>query len=109
MTEKTKLGLLGRNISYSFSKTYFQKKFEEPGLSHLKYENYDIPEIEEFPFLLYHKEHEFIGLNVTIPYKESVIRFLDDLSPEAEKIGAVNVIKITEDYRLKGYNTDIYG
>ena len=109
MTEKTKLGLLGKNISYSFSKAYFQKKFEELGLAHLKYQNYDIPEIEEFPFLLYHKEHEFIGMNVTIPYKESVIRFLDELSPEAEKIGAVNVIKITEDYKLKGYNTDIYG
>lgn len=109
MSERCKLGLLGRNISYSFSKTYFLNKFEKLGLTKLSYRNFDIPEIDEFPFLLYHREHEFIGMNVTIPYKESVIRYLDELSPEAEEIGAVNVIRVSPDNKLIGYNTDIYG
>ena len=69
----------------------------------------DIPEIEEFPFLIYHKEHEFGGMNVTIPYKEKVIKYLDELDKEAEEIGAVNTIKFTSDNKLIGYNTDTYG
>ena len=109
MNERRKLGLLGRNISYSFSRTYFLNKFKELELSSLSYTNFDIPEIDEFPFLLYHKEHEFIGMNVTIPYKESVIRYLNEISPEAKEIGAVNVIKVNEYNELIGYNTDAYG
>jgi shikimate dehydrogenase len=78
-------------------------------LHEYKYYNFDIPEIEEFPFLLYHKEHEFRGLNVTIPYKESVMKYLDEIDDDAQKIGAVNTIKITDDNKLIGYNTDVYG
>jgi shikimate dehydrogenase len=109
MNKKTKFGLVGKNISYSFSKKYFTEKFKKLNLKEFKYYNFDIPEIEEFPFLLYHKEDDFRGLNVTIPYKQSIIKYLDELSPEAKEIGAVNTIKITDNYKLKGYNTDVYG
>jgi len=109
MSDRTKFGLLGKDISYSFSKKYFIEKFQKLELSNLKYFNFDIPEIEEFPFLIYHKEHEFGGMNVTIPYKEKVIKYLDELDKEAEEIGAVNTIKFTSDNKLIGYNTDTYG
>jgi shikimate dehydrogenase len=109
MENRCKFGLLGKNISYSFSPKYFKDKFEKLGLTHFKYFIFDIPEIEEFPFLLYHKEHEFKGLNVTIPYKESVIKYLHEINQEAKQIGAVNTIKVTEDNKLIGYNTDVYG
>jgi shikimate dehydrogenase len=104
-----KFGLLGKNISYSFSKKYFLEKFQKLGLKNYKYYNFDIPEIEEFPFLLYHKEEEFKGLNVTIPYKESVMKYLDEIDTDAKKIGAVNTIKITNNFKLIGYNTDVFG
>lgn len=106
---KYKFGLLGKNISYSFSRKYFTEKFLKLGLSNYKYFNFDIPEIEEFPFLLYHKEDEFGGINVTIPYKESVMRYLNKIDNDAKKIGAVNTIKITDNFELIGYNTDFYG
>jgi len=109
MDNRCKFGLLGKNISYSFSRKYFSEKFQELGLNDYKYFNFDIPEIEEFPFLLYHKEDEFRGLNVTIPYKESIIRYLDEVDIDAKKIGAVNTIKVTDDNKLIGYNTDFYG
>lgn len=109
MDKRTKFGILGKNISYSFSPKYFAEKFEKLGLIEHKYYKFDIPEIEEFPFLLYHKEHEYRGLNVTIPYKESVMRYLNDLNEDAREIGAVNTIKITDDNELIGYNTDYYG
>ena len=109
MDNRCKFGLLGKNISYSFSRKYFSEKFLKLGLNDYKYFNFDIPEIEEFPFLLYHKEDEFRGLNVTIPYKESVMRYLDEVDIDAKKIGAVNTIKVTDDNKLIGYNTDFYG
>ncbi|NEW79314.1 MAG: shikimate dehydrogenase, partial [Gelidibacter sp.] len=88
---------------------YFLEKFKKLGLDNYQYSNFDIPEIEEFPFLLYHREDEFRGLNVTIPYKEAIIKYLDEVDPEAQKIGAVNTIKVTDDNQLIGYNTDVYG
>jgi shikimate dehydrogenase len=109
MNNRTKFGIIGKSISYSFSRNYFQEKFKKLGLNTYQYYNFDIPEIEEFPFLLYHREDEFRGLNVTIPYKEAIIRYLDEVDPEAQKIGAVNTIKITDDNNLVGYNTDAYG
>lgn len=109
MNNRNKFGLLGKDISYSFSRKYFTEKFQELGLKDYKYSNFDIPEIEEFPFLLYHREDEFRGINVTIPYKESVMRYLDDVDEDARNIGAVNTIKITDDNKLVGYNTDFYG
>ncbi|HKO75748.1 MAG TPA: shikimate dehydrogenase [Flavobacterium sp.] len=105
---KKRFGLLGRNISYSFSKGYFTEKFSKEHFEGCTYENFDIPEINNFTEL---KENntDLNGLNVTIPYKESVIPFLDKLSKNAEQIGAVNTIKFTKKGKLKGYNTDYYG
>ncbi len=104
---KVFLGLVGRNISYSFSKGYFTKKFLEMGLSNYTYENFDLPNIEGFPALIENNK-SLIGLNVTIPYKQSVIPYLDQISRKAEKIGAVNTIQFNSN-GLKGYNTDVYG
>ncbi len=109
INNRTKFGIIGKDISYSFSRNYFQEKFKKLGLNAYKYYNFDIPEIEEFPFLLYHREDEFRGLNVTIPYKEAIIKYLDEIDAEAKKIGAVNTIKVTDDNKLVGYNTDVYG
>ncbi|NLP58178.1 shikimate dehydrogenase [Lutibacter sp. B1] len=109
MNNRFKFGLIGRNISYSFSRKYFSEKFQKLGLTKYKYFNFDIPEIEEFPFILYQKKDDFKGLNVTIPYKESIIKYLGEVDVDAQKIGAVNTIKVTNDNKLIGYNTDAYG
>lgn len=109
MQEKTKFGLIGKNISYSFSQGYFIEKFKKLKLEQHKYRNYDLPDISEFPFITYHREEEFGGFNVTIPYKESIIKYLSRLDIDAQKIGAVNTIKITNDNELIGFNTDVYG
>ncbi|MFA9187927.1 shikimate dehydrogenase [Flavobacterium sp. FBOR7N2.3] len=105
---RKRFGLLGRNISYSFSKGHFTTKFEKEKYQGYTYENFDIQEINVFPEII--KNTEYLkGLNVTIPYKEEVIPFLDKLSKKAKKIGAVNTIKITKKGKLKGYNTDYFG
>lgn len=108
MKKNNQYGLVGKNISYSFSKDYFSKKFEDNDLTDYSYENFDIQDITEFPEIL-KSNPNLKGLNVTIPYKESIIPFLDKLSDKASKIGAVNTIKFTEKGKLKGYNTDYYG
>ncbi|MEM0517339.1 shikimate dehydrogenase family protein [Aequorivita flava] len=102
-----KFGLLGRNIDYSFSRTYFSKKFEREDLSHI-YLNFDIKTIELFPKVL-QENQSLKGLNVTIPYKQAILPYLNALHIEAEKIGAVNTVKISSDNRLTGYNTDYFG
>ena len=103
-----KLGLLGKNISYSFSKSYFKDKFENEQIDNVSYENFDIETIELFPSLIKNTKN-LKGLNVTIPYKEAVIPFLDKLNKKAKEIGAVNTIRITKENKLIGYNTDCYG
>lgn len=100
-------GLIGKDIDYSFSRKYFNKKFEKENLSY-KYVNFDINHIEEI-HTIFKENTELKGLNVTIPYKESVLPFLDRLSPEAEAIGAVNTIQIDSNKKLIGHNTDYYG
>ncbi|SFD37358.1 shikimate dehydrogenase family protein [Algibacter pectinivorans] len=103
-----KLGLLGKNISYSFSRTYFKKKFENENIKDTSYENFDIKNIDLFPSII--KETEGLkGMNVTIPYKEQVMPFLDKINKKAKTIGAVNTIKITKKGKLVGYNTDCFG
>lgn len=109
MSYKTKFGLIGKQISYSFSTGYFEQKFRDLKLNSLSYKNYDIPEVEEFPFIIYHREEEFKGFNVTIPYKQSIMKYLTRIDDEAEAIGAVNTIKVTDSNELIGYNTDVYG
>jgi shikimate dehydrogenase len=101
-------GLLGKNISYSFSKGYFTNKFEVLDLKTCHYKNFDIQEISKFTSII--KSEVFLeGMNVTIPYKEEVIAYLDTLDKTAKEIGAVNTIKITKRGNLKGYNTDVVG
>lgn len=100
-------GLIGRNISYSFSQNFFRNKFNAENLKDCTYVNFDIKEIEDFRPLLQNKNLK--GLNVTIPYKEEIIPYLDKTNKKATKIGAVNTIKITKKGKLKGYNTDEYG
>lgn len=102
-----KYGLIGRNIEYSFSRSFFTVMFERENIPD-SYVNFDINNIEEFPGIL-EREGNLGGFNVTIPYKESIIPYLDELDREARKIGAVNTIKIGKDGKLIGYNTDHYG
>ncbi|MDE6018399.1 MAG: shikimate dehydrogenase [Muribaculaceae bacterium] len=105
-------GLIGKTLGHSFSAKYFNEKFMKEGIS-ARYDLYPLPDVDLLPTLI--KDHpQLKGLNVTIPYKVEVMKFLDDLSEEARGIGAVNVIKITRDsadggYHLKGYNSDAYG
>ncbi len=103
----SKFGLIGKHIDYSFSRGYFSEKFKNEGLQHT-YQNFDIDNIELFPSIIKNTSN-LKGLNVTIPYKEAVIPYLDKLHKTAKKIGAVNTIKITKNGNLKGYNTDYYG
>ncbi len=105
---KKKYGLLGKNIEYSFSKTYFTEKFKNEHLKNVEYVNFDVHTLENFLSVL-KKTPNLKGLNVTIPYKEVIIPYLDKISKKAQKIGAVNTIKITKKGKLKGYNTDAYG
>ena len=107
-TVRKRFGLLGRNISYSFSKGYFTDKFNSENFAGCTYENFDIPEIDAFAEVIKNTS-DLKGLNVTIPYKETILPFLDTLSKKATLIGAVNTIKITKKGKLKGYNTDYYG
>ena len=107
-TLRRRFGLLGRNISYSFSKGYFTEKFSDEVFAGNSYENFDIAEIDHLTGLLKNNP-DLKGLNVTIPYKEQIIPFLDKLSKKAALIGAVNTIKFTKNGKLKGYNTDYYG
>ncbi|HET8735949.1 MAG TPA: shikimate dehydrogenase, partial [Pricia sp.] len=105
--EKHRFGLVGKNISYSFSKGYFMEKFSKLGLEGYSYENFDLQRIGEFPRLL-RSNPNVKGLNVTIPYKQDVIPYLDGLDDKATEIGAVNTIAF-DGGRLIGYNTDAYG
>ncbi len=100
-------GLIGKNLSHSFSKQYFQKKFEDLGLDYLEYTNFELNDISEIKSVL-SKNPLLRGFNVTIPYKESIIPFMDELSPEARGIAAVNCVKISNG-KLIGHNTDAYG
>ncbi|MDM1397311.1 shikimate dehydrogenase [Myroides odoratimimus] len=101
-------GLIGKNIDYSFSRTYFAEKFEKLKDKKSIYVNFDLQNINEFSKIL--ENHKDIkGLNVTIPYKQSIIPYLDSLSKKAKAIGAINTIQINKKGQLKGYNTDWYG
>ena len=108
MEIQKKYGLLGKDISYSFSKNYFTEKFSQNLFDDCVYNNFDIPTIEEFPTIL-KTNPDLKGLNVTIPYKETILSYLDTLSDKAFRIGAVNVIRFTKKGTLKGYNSDWYG
>lgn len=105
-----KYGLIGYPLKHSFSIGYFNEKFHSEGIN-AEYVNFEIPEINDFKEVI-EENPNLCGLNVTIPYKEQVIPFLDSLDPDAAKIGAVNVIKIIRQkgkVQLVGYNSDIIG
>jgi len=99
-----KFGLIGSTVSHSFSKSFFDEKFFREGLRDYHYDLYPLGNVEELKKLL-EDNPELYGLNVTVPYKEKVIKLLSDIDSEAKKIGAVNVIKI-QTGKLKGFNTD---
>ena len=103
-------GLLGYPLTHSFSKKYFTEKFKNENINST-YENFEIDNIQKFPEIIKNNP-EIVGLNVTIPYKEQVIPFLDELNDSARKIGAVNTIKVKRTASgifLKGFNTDTFG
>ena len=101
------LGLIGRPLSHSFSKSYFTKKFRELGLTNYHYDLFELETIKDI-LPLVKSTPGLVGLNVTIPYKKKVMSFLDEISAEAKAIGAVNVIRIYKE-QLFGFNTDYYG
>jgi shikimate dehydrogenase len=106
-----KYGLIGYPLGHSFSKKYFSEKFLKENITGCSYDNYPLKTIDELPGLI-RTENALCGLNVTIPYKSEVLKFLDDIENEAAMIGAVNVIKIRrtgEKIRLSGFNSDIKG
>lgn len=106
---KQKFGLIGFPLTHSFSKKYFTEKFDKMGLSDThSYELFEIENIVSFPEIL-EKTDELRGLNVTIPHKMAVMPYLSEIDPAAERIGAVNVIKVLSDKRLKGFNSDYFG
>lgn len=105
-----KYGLIGFPLGHSFSISYFNQKFQDEGIDAI-YENYEISTIDALDEIL-SSNPNLRGLNVTIPYKEKVMPYLDHISPEARAIGAVNVIKVIHegnDVILKGYNSDVIG
>ncbi len=103
-------GLIGYPLGHSFSKNYFNEKFHSEGID-AEYVNFEIPSIEDFPKIVT-SHPQLAGLNVTIPYKEKVISYLDEVDKDAASIGAVNVIKFIRNkgkLKLKGYNSDVLG
>lgn len=104
-------GLIGYPLSHSFSKKYFTEKFEKEKIAGCEYNLFPIENINLFPQLIIDNP-TLCGLNVTIPYKESVIPFLDELDETAKAVGAVNCIEIKKTpngNKLTGYNTDVFG
>jgi shikimate dehydrogenase len=104
-------GLIGYRLGYSFSKGFFQKKFETEGLNDREYLNFELDRIDDFPDI-FKQNDQIAGLNCTIPYKQAIIPFLDEVDEQAAEVGAVNTIRISRSnnqIKLKGYNTDCYG
>jgi shikimate dehydrogenase len=104
------LGLIGRSVSHSFSKAYFEEKFLKENLQDFSYINFDLASLDTLSEIIH--THHLSGLNVTKPYKQEIIPFLDELDETAKVIGAVNCIHISwqgDTPYLKGYNTDHYG
>lgn len=102
-------GLIGKKLGHSFSKNYFSEKFDKENITDSNYELYELSSADELPNLIERFKGKLKGLNVTIPYKEDVLPFLSDIDPAAKAIGAVNVLKISSQGKVKGYNSDYYG
>ena len=104
---KRVFGLIGYPLGHSFSKKYFTEKFEKEQIAGCSYELFEIPEVAEIRTIL-SNEPDLHGFNITIPYKEQILPYLQAIDEDAAAIGAVNVVKIT-DGQLKGFNTDFIG
>ena len=104
---KRQLGLIGKKLSHSFSKRYFEEKFKKESIVGYCYELYELTEISEVKRIF--KINNILGFNVTIPYKHEVMEYMDDFDHSANKVGAVNVVKIAADGKRIGYNSDYYG
>ena len=104
--QRNKLGLLGKNIDYSFSRSYFSEKFKRENLD-FSYTNFDIDSLDKLQLIV--SDKKLIGFNVTIPYKEEIIHHLDSINDEANTIGAVNTVAINSLGKLIGFNTDCWG
>ena len=105
-----KYGLIGYPLGHSFSISYFNEKFESEGIDAV-YENFEIPQIDDVKEII-DSNPDLKGFNVTIPYKQQVLKYIKELSPEAKAIGAVNVIRIEHKGNktvLKGFNSDVIG
>lgn len=105
------LGLIGYPLSHSFSSKYFSDKFQNEGIKDYEYKNFEIENIDLLKDVI-KSNPDLVGFNVTIPYKEQIIPFLDELSNEAETIGAVNTVKVErngDSVKLIGHNTDAFG
>jgi len=103
-----KLGLIGYPLTHSFSQKYFTEKFQREDIKDWQYQNFELAKITGFPELL-KNEPNLVGLNVTIPYKEQVLSYVDILSGTVQEIGAANTLVITKEKKVKAYNTDVYG
>jgi len=104
-------GLIGHRLGYSFSRNFFTEKFIRENLPEHEYVNFELDSINEFPGI-FEQGKDICGLNCTIPYKQQIMQFLDEIDAEAAQVGAVNTVKImSKDGKrhLKGFNTDIYG
>ncbi len=106
-----RLGLIGYPLTHSFSEKYFSEKFDREGIEGFEYRNYPIQHVQDLKALIEERE-KLVGLNVTIPHKQQIMSLLDEIDPEAAKIGAVNTIRIERiagKIHLTGYNSDAYG
>ena len=99
-------GLIGKKLSHSLSKAFFNQKFKQLNLENHNYENYELENLDNIREFI--KKNKLSGLNVTIPFKQKILNYLDKIDPLAKEIGAVNTLKINND-KIFGYNTDIYG
>lgn len=105
------LGLIGKSLSHSFSKSYFEEKFRQEKISDFSYDLFELRDIQQITYFI--RQHpDLIGFNVTIPYKQEIIPYLDELSDEAATVVAVNTVSVQRtDGQIvaKGFNTDIIG
>lgn len=104
-------GLIGYRLGHSFSRRFFTEKFAQENLSDCEYVNFELDSMSEFPGI-FNRDKTICGLNCTIPYKQEIMPYLDEIDEEAAAIGAVNTVKIINtdgQQKLKGYNTDLYG
>ncbi|MEQ8239795.1 MAG: shikimate dehydrogenase, partial [Cyclobacteriaceae bacterium] len=100
-------GLIGYPLGHSFSKKYFTEKFKSLGLTDHQYDLFEMKDLQSFPSL-FESNQDLVGVNVTVPFKQQVMSFLDELDSSAKKVGAVNTIK-REGQKLVGYNSDYFG